>query len=134
MTERQQFRQDAALSEAEVLALLFADDPETAPPASRQPRPDHCERYATSYRLKQRRRALKRWWETATKHELACHDWRIREVWRLRDAGLSYREIARRIGWKSPGSVAYHLNKPRPAEQPLMDFAVMVEPMTRWRC
>ena len=72
--------------------------------------------YSDTSTLAQRRRALKRWTGSGGKAALTVHDARVRHVWRLHDEGRTYREIANEMGWKSIGSVAYHLNRPRPRD------------------
>ncbi|MDE0101726.1 MAG: hypothetical protein OXN89_05045 [Bryobacterales bacterium] len=57
---------------------------------------------------------MKRWAGSGGKAALTIHDARVRHVWRLHDEGRTVREIADEMGWRSIGTVAYHLHRRRP--------------------
>ena len=61
---------------------------------------------------------LKRWWGSAGRDIQTTFDAKIRELWRCHDEGMSSREIARELGWRSHASVLYHLKRGRPAPEP----------------
>ena len=75
--------------------------------------------------LAQRRRALKRWTGSGGKEAVMVQDARIQQLWRLSDEGLSYRQIAHELGWKSTGSVHYHLSRPRPKQHDVALSAIL---------
>ena len=74
---------------------------------------------------------LKRWWGSAGKDIQATFDAKIRELWRHHDEGMSSREIAKAVGWKSHASVLYHLGKSRPAPQPCPPWSMATEEAPR---
>ena len=53
--------------------------------------------------------AVLRWYQARGIRGLREYVGRLAYVWRLHEAGLSNREIAKRIGWRSEGTVRYHL-------------------------
>ena len=61
---------------------------------------------------------LKRWWGGAGKDIQTAFSAKIQELWKCHDMGMSSREIARELGWRSHASVLYHLKRGRPAPQP----------------
>ena len=56
---------------------------------------------------------LRRWYRTPGIRGVRRYVWRLAYVWRLHEAGLSNREIAKRIGWGSEGTVRHHLGHGR---------------------
>ena len=57
--------------------------------------------------------ALLRWYRAPGIRGVRRYVWRLAYVWRLHEAGLSNREIAKRIGWRSEGTVRHHLGHGR---------------------
>ena len=52
---------------------------------------------------------MKRWWGSADKETQIAFLAKLRRLWELHDEGLSSRQIARELGWKSHNSVLHHL-------------------------
>ncbi len=52
-----------------------------------------------------------RWWKGAGKDIETAFRAKVQQLWRLRDEGMTSREIAQELGWRSHASVLYHLKK-----------------------
>ena len=70
---------------------------------------------------------LKRWYKGAGKDAQSTFLAMTRRLWELHDEGLSTRQIARELGFKSHASVVYHLNRPRPAPNPEPEWSMATE-------
>lgn len=81
------------------------------PPISSPKRPRHEWRYASDDPLVQTRRALKRWYGSGSRFDLNRLAYRHAQILGLHAAGLSYRQIAKRLGYNSHGFLHAFIQK-----------------------